>query len=97
MSWMIGVRVPAEAGNFSLHHRRVQTGSGAHPASYPMGKTGVLSLGVKRPERELTTHLDLVPRSRMRGALPPLSQYAFMAWCSVGKKHRDKLTFYLGS
>jgi hypothetical protein len=27
--------VPAGAGNFSRHHR-VQTGSGAHPASYPM-------------------------------------------------------------
>jgi hypothetical protein len=34
----------------SLHHR-VQTGSGAHPASYPMG-TRALSLGVKRSERE---------------------------------------------
>jgi hypothetical protein len=31
-----GVRVPAGTGNFSLHHR-VQTGSGAHPASYPVG------------------------------------------------------------
>jgi hypothetical protein len=30
------VRFPAEAGNFSLHHR-VQNGSGAHLASYPMG------------------------------------------------------------
>jgi hypothetical protein len=30
------VRFPAGAGNFSLHHR-VQSGSGAHPASYPMG------------------------------------------------------------
>jgi hypothetical protein len=29
-------RLPAGAGNFSLHHR-VQNGSGAHPASYPMG------------------------------------------------------------
>jgi hypothetical protein len=38
MGWMIGVRVPAGAGNFSPHHR-VQTGSGAHPASYPMGTT----------------------------------------------------------
>jgi hypothetical protein len=28
-----------------------QTGSGAHPASYPMG-TGALSPGVKRPGRE---------------------------------------------
>jgi hypothetical protein len=31
-----GVRVPEGAGNFSLHHR-VQNGSEAHPASYPMG------------------------------------------------------------
>jgi hypothetical protein len=30
------VRFPAGVGNFSLHHR-VQNGSGAHPASYPMG------------------------------------------------------------
>jgi hypothetical protein len=44
------VRFPAGAGNFSvLHH--VQTGSGAHPASFPMG-TGVSFLGLKRPERE---------------------------------------------
>jgi hypothetical protein len=33
------VRLPAEAGNFSLHHR-VQNGSGAHPAFYPMGTRG---------------------------------------------------------
>jgi hypothetical protein len=33
---MIGVRFPAVAGKFSLLHR-VQNGSGAHPASYPMG------------------------------------------------------------
>jgi hypothetical protein len=47
-----GSRVQFSAGaeNFSLHHR-VQRGSGAHPASYPMG-TGTLSLGVKRPRRE---------------------------------------------
>jgi hypothetical protein len=34
-----GVPVPAGAGNFSLHYR-VQTGSGAHPASYPMDIRG---------------------------------------------------------
>jgi hypothetical protein len=33
------VRLPAGAANFSLHHR-VQIGSGAHPASYPMGTRG---------------------------------------------------------
>jgi hypothetical protein len=30
------VRFSARTGNFSLHHL-VQNGSGAHPASYPMG------------------------------------------------------------
>jgi hypothetical protein len=30
------VRFPVGAGNSSLHHR-VQNGSGAYPASYPMG------------------------------------------------------------
>jgi hypothetical protein len=33
------VRVPAGAGNFSLHYR-VQTGSGAHSASYRVGTRG---------------------------------------------------------
>jgi len=33
---MIVVRIPAGTANYSLHHR-VQTDSGAHPASYPMG------------------------------------------------------------
>jgi hypothetical protein len=33
------IRFPAGAGNFSLH-LLVQNGSGAHPASYPMGTRG---------------------------------------------------------
>jgi hypothetical protein len=33
------VRLPAGAGNFSLHHR-IQNGSGAHPTSYSMGTRG---------------------------------------------------------
>jgi hypothetical protein len=33
--WTIGVRFPPGAGKFSLHHR-VQNGSGAYPASYPV-------------------------------------------------------------
>jgi hypothetical protein len=36
---MIGIRFPARAGSFSLRHR-IQTGSGAHPASYPVGTGG---------------------------------------------------------
>jgi hypothetical protein len=38
------VRLPAGAGNFSLHHR-VQNGSEAHPASYPMGTRGSFPWG----------------------------------------------------
>jgi hypothetical protein len=65
---------------FSLHHNartffffnhRVQTGSGAHqppiqwvPVLFPWGLGG---RGVK-----LTTHLHLVPRSKIREAIPPL-------------------------
>jgi hypothetical protein len=30
-----GIRVPAEAGNFSLHHS-IQTSFGAQPAFYPV-------------------------------------------------------------
>jgi hypothetical protein len=44
------VRVPGGTGNFLLHHR-VQTGSAAHPASYPMGIRGSF-LGVERSGRE---------------------------------------------
>jgi hypothetical protein len=44
------VRLPAGAGNFFLHHR-VHNGSGAHPASYPMGIKGYFP-GGKRPVRE---------------------------------------------
>jgi membrane protein YdbS with pleckstrin-like domain len=39
---------------------------------------------------KLTTDLHLVPRP-MRGAIPPLPQYVFMAWCLV--RHRYKFTF----
>jgi hypothetical protein len=38
-NWGSRVRFPAGAGNYSLHHC-VQNGSGAHPASYPMGTRG---------------------------------------------------------
>jgi hypothetical protein len=40
---------------------------------------------------ELTIHLHLVPRLRMPGAIPPLPQYIFMAWCLV--KQRDNFIF----
>ena len=35
---------------------------------------------VNRPERDLTTHLHLVPGLRVSGAMPLLPLYASMAW-----------------
>jgi hypothetical protein len=51
--------------------------------SFPEGKAGV----------KLTTHLHLVPMSRIRGAIPPLPQYVFTACCLV--KHGDNFTLPL--
>jgi hypothetical protein len=51
----IGVRSPTRAEDFSSNPC-VQTGSGAHPASYPMGTGGPFP-GVKaRPGRDADTH-----------------------------------------
>jgi hypothetical protein len=69
-----GVRVPVRAGNFSLHHR-VQNCSWTHPASYPMGTTDSFPKAILAEGVKLTTHLHLVPKKRMHGAIPPLPQY----------------------
>jgi hypothetical protein len=42
-----------------------------------------LPLGVKQPGHETDHSPHLVLRSRMSGAIHPLPQYPFMAWCSV--------------
>jgi hypothetical protein len=82
---------PAGAGNFSLHHR-VQNGSGAHPASYPMGTGGgALSLGVKRPGREADHSPPSSSDVKNAWSYTSTPQYCFMAWCLV--KHRDNFTF----
>jgi hypothetical protein len=55
-----GVRVSIWSRIFLFHV--VQTGSGVHPAPFPMSTKGV----------KLTTHLQLVPRSRKCGSTHPL-------------------------
>jgi hypothetical protein len=72
---------------------RVQTGSGAHPASYPMGTGSSFPGGKTAGGVKLTTHINLVQRLEMRGAIPPLPKYVIMAWCLV--KYRDTFTFTL--
>jgi hypothetical protein len=54
------------------------------PGSFP---------GVKRPGREAGHSPHLVPRSKNEWSYTSIPQYAFLAWCSVKKKHRDKFTF----
>jgi hypothetical protein len=57
----IGVRSPAGAKDFSCN-LCIQTGSGAHPASCPMGTGGPFPGGKAWPGRDADHHL--VPRSR---------------------------------
>jgi hypothetical protein len=59
------------------------------------GVAGALFLGVKLPGREVDYHLLLLPRSKNAWSYTSLSQYAFMAWCSVKKGQRYNFTFYL--
>jgi hypothetical protein len=75
-------RFPAGVGNLSLH-RRVQNGSGAHPASYPKGTREYFTGGKAAGVVKLTTHLQLLPRSKNAWSYTSTSQYAFVAWCSV--------------
>jgi hypothetical protein len=83
------LRFPARAGNSSLHHR-VQNGSGAHPASYPMGNGGSFP-GVKRPESEADQSHPSSAEVKNAWSYNSTPQYVFMAWCLV--KHRGNFNF----
>jgi hypothetical protein len=78
--WSV-VRVPAGAGKFPLYHR-VKTGFGAHLVSCPMDTRDSFP-GRKRLRREADHSPPSREEVKMRGGIPPLFQYAFMAWCSV--------------
>jgi hypothetical protein len=99
ISWVVtaqwysaGLRAGWSAGdgNFSLHHR-VQTGSGAHPASYSV--PGALSLWVKWPGREVDHSPPSNAEVKKVWSYTSTPQYVFMAWCLV--KHREDFTFTL--
>jgi hypothetical protein len=70
MGRMAGVRFPAEATDCSLLHS-IQTGSRAHPASYPMG-VGNFSPGVKRPDRDTNHSPPSSAEVKNGGTIPPL-------------------------
>jgi hypothetical protein len=86
-----GVRFPAGAGNFSLCHR-IQTGSEAHPNSYPTEK-GDTFPDVSGTDLKLTTQIHLAPRLKMSGAITPTPPYIFMVWFLV--THNNSFPFTL--
>jgi hypothetical protein len=91
-SWTIGVLgfdFRRGGGSFSLHHP-VQNGSGAHPASYPMGTRGSFS-GVKRPELE-ADHSP--PSAEVKEWVELYFQSPNTpSWRGAQWKHRDNFTF----
>jgi hypothetical protein len=70
--------------------RNVQTGSGAHSTSCPVG-TGGGSPRAKWLEREGDHYLHLTPRSSIRELYISIPPYVFTAWCLI--KYRDKFCF----
>jgi hypothetical protein len=90
--WSV-VRVPAGTGNFSLHHR-VHTGSGAHPASYPMGNRGSFpGEGVKRLEHEADHSPPSSSKVKNEWSYTSTPQYGLLAWCSVSDRSNFTFTF----
>jgi hypothetical protein len=69
---------------FSLR-LRVQTDSGAHQASYPIG-TETLFPGIEDNQSPPSS-----AEVKSHGIIPPLPQYVFMEWYVV--KKRDSFTF----
>jgi hypothetical protein len=84
------VGFPAEAGNFSLHHR-VQNGSGAHLDSYQMGTRGSFP-GVKLPGREAEHSPPSSVEVKERVELY-LHSPNTPPWRGAHLKHRDNFTF----
>jgi hypothetical protein len=82
-------RFPAGTGNFSLHHR-VQNGSGAYPASYPMGTRGSFPGG----KAAGAWSWPLVPRSKNEWNYTSTPEYAFMTWCLVKAQGQFYLYLY---
>jgi len=91
--WMIGGLGPGCSWEFFSPPPRPDRLWG--PYSFlSKGYQGLFPWGYSRRGVKLTTHLHLVPRSRMRGAIRPLPQYALWRGAQL-KNRRDNFTFYL--
>jgi hypothetical protein len=76
--WTAGVLIQAVARYFYLLHF-VQTGSGAHPASYPMA-TECCYAGVKRPRRDAGYSPPCIAEVKNTWIYTSTPTYVFMLW-----------------
>jgi len=92
MGWTIGVLGFYSRQGMEIFLFTTASRTAVGPTQPRKCMPGAHSLGVKGAGRELTTNVRLVPMSRRRGAIPPLTQHVFMAWCLV--KRRDTFFFF---
>jgi hypothetical protein len=78
MGWTTGIRFPA--GVFPVRHL-VQTGSGAHPASCPVGTRGFFP-GLKLPSREADPSPPSCAVIKNAWCYTSTPSYVFLAWRS---------------
>jgi hypothetical protein len=88
--WTAGVRFPAGARDISLLHS-FQTGSGAHPASYPMG-TGSCFSGGKAAGAWSWPLTSIKCRGQEWWSYTSIPPYIFMVWCVI---HREQGQLYV--
>jgi hypothetical protein len=88
--WDSRVRFSAGAGKFSLHHR-VQNGSGAYPASYPMGTRGSFRGGKAAGTCSWRFTSNQCRGQRMSGAVSTLTNTP--SWRGAQLKHRNNFIF----
>jgi hypothetical protein len=88
--FVTGGSIPGRSWEF-FSSPRVQTDSGAHPASCPRGTRGSFFWGKAGGAWSLLHRL--LPGSRMRGAIPTYPN--MLSWHGAQLKHRDNFTFTL--
>jgi hypothetical protein len=92
--WTTVVLLPTGAMRYSSLRHRFQTGSETHPASYSMGTADFFDWGQNGRGVNLNTHLSLVQKLRIRGAISPLlarmgewrGAYRVLVWRPEGKR-----------
>jgi len=84
MGWMIGDLSPGRGWEFL---------SSPPCPDQLWGPPSLLSKGYQGQGVKLTTHPNLVPKSRMCRVIHPIPPYTFMAWCAV--KAQGQLYLYL--